>query len=254
MDPLTDDPPYQVITNYILLGLYTVEMLLKIFALGFIFTKRAYLRDLWNILDFAIVVTGYIPIIFQSGNVNLKALRTLRVLRPLRTISKVKSLRNLVSTLIRALPLILNALTILFFIIIVFAIAGLQLFAGLLKRRCFDPTTGIIWMNEAGNDMICGSRSCPMGYVCGKTTHNPDDNFSNFDTFPNAFLMVFQIITLGGWSTVMHEVMDSFTPAVVIYFLLVIFTAVYLLMNILLGVICAVFEEVRNEKRRCKRA
>ena len=38
--------------------LYTIEAILKIIALGFILHKHAYLRSLWNILDFIIVVTG----------------------------------------------------------------------------------------------------------------------------------------------------------------------------------------------------
>lgn len=43
--------------------LYTIEMSLKIIGLGFIFNRGAYLRDAWNVLDFVIVATAYIPII-----------------------------------------------------------------------------------------------------------------------------------------------------------------------------------------------
>jgi len=42
---------------------YTVEMLLKIFGLGFILNKGAYLRDYWNFMDIVIVITSWIPII-----------------------------------------------------------------------------------------------------------------------------------------------------------------------------------------------
>ena len=45
------------------LALYTIEMGLKIIGLGFIFNRGAYLRDTWNILDFVIVATAYIPLI-----------------------------------------------------------------------------------------------------------------------------------------------------------------------------------------------
>jgi hypothetical protein len=37
-----------------------MEMVLKILGLGFVFNKGAYLRDPWNILDFVIVMTGYL--------------------------------------------------------------------------------------------------------------------------------------------------------------------------------------------------
>lgn len=41
-------------------------MLLKILALGFIFNKNAYLRDPWNILDFVIISTGYLPYLVEG--------------------------------------------------------------------------------------------------------------------------------------------------------------------------------------------
>ena len=43
--------------------LYSLEMILKIIGLGFIFTDDAYLRDSWNILDFVIVIISLIPYI-----------------------------------------------------------------------------------------------------------------------------------------------------------------------------------------------
>ncbi len=44
------------------LALYTIEMVLKILGLGFLFNKGAYLRDPWNILDFIIVMSAYLTI------------------------------------------------------------------------------------------------------------------------------------------------------------------------------------------------
>jgi hypothetical protein len=43
-------------------GAYTIEMVLKIVGLGFIFNKGAYLRDPWNMLDFFIVMSSYVTI------------------------------------------------------------------------------------------------------------------------------------------------------------------------------------------------
>lgn len=42
--------------------LYSVEMIFKILGLGFIFGPDSYLRDSWNILDFVIVMIGWITI------------------------------------------------------------------------------------------------------------------------------------------------------------------------------------------------
>ena len=247
-DPLSTDPDWQVAIDNFFLVFYTVEAVLKIWGLGFIIQRKAYLRDPWNVLDFVVVVTGYIPFVLNSNSVNLGALRTVRVLRPLRTISSIKSLRVVVNTLIYALPLLMNSLFILIFVLLIFAIAGLQLFSGVLKMRCFDPTDGRLFIDSFGNDMICGFRGCPSGYACGKTTFNPQNELTNFDTIANSFLVVFQIITLEGWSTVMYEVMKAFTPISVIYFLLLVYIGAYFLLNITLAVIKIIFSSISTGK------
>ncbi len=43
--------------NYFL-GIFTCEAILKILALGFLLQPGAYLRNVWNLLDFTVVVTG----------------------------------------------------------------------------------------------------------------------------------------------------------------------------------------------------
>lgn len=37
-----------------------IEAILKITAMGFVLHKNAYLRDPWNVIDFIIVVSGYV--------------------------------------------------------------------------------------------------------------------------------------------------------------------------------------------------
>ena len=122
------------------LYLYTAEMLLKIFGQGMVLNEGSYLRDSWNILDFIIVISAYLPLVFASegSGLNLSILRSFRVLRPLRTISSVKHLRIILVTLGAAVSLLINTLIILLFFFLIFAIAGLQLFSGYLLRRCFS--------------------------------------------------------------------------------------------------------------------
>lgn len=47
--------------DIIFLAVYTFEAVLKIVAMGFVLNDNTYLRDLWNVLDFTIIVTAYIP-------------------------------------------------------------------------------------------------------------------------------------------------------------------------------------------------
>lgn len=45
-------------TEVYFLGIFCVEASLKIIALGFLLHKNSYLRNIWNIMDFFVVVTG----------------------------------------------------------------------------------------------------------------------------------------------------------------------------------------------------
>lgn len=63
-DPSAEEStPTEDFFETLFLILYTIEMFFKISALGFIFNRKAYLRDSWNILDFVIVASGIIIII-----------------------------------------------------------------------------------------------------------------------------------------------------------------------------------------------
>ena len=42
----------------IFMVIFTIEMCTKILALGFILHKNSYMRTLWNIMDFIVVVSG----------------------------------------------------------------------------------------------------------------------------------------------------------------------------------------------------
>ena len=174
-------------------------MMIKIFGMGFLLNNKAYLRDYWNILDFIIVTTSYIPIIVKSSTVNLASLRSLRILRPLRTISSIKSLRRLLVTLFSSLKLLIESLIILMFFYMIFAIAGLQLFSGVLKKRCFHEEKGIELIDNyiKKNIFFCiENTDCKKkDYICGKLIENPNWGLTNFDTFIYAFLQVKEIIS-----------------------------------------------------------
>lgn len=45
-------------TEIYFLGIFCVEASLKILALGFVLHRGSYLRNIWNIMDFFVVVTG----------------------------------------------------------------------------------------------------------------------------------------------------------------------------------------------------
>ncbi|XP_062308689.1 voltage-dependent T-type calcium channel subunit alpha-1I, partial [Osmerus eperlanus] len=115
---------------------FALEMVVKMVALG-IFGQRCYLGDTWNRLDFFIVMAGMVEYSLDLQNINLSAIRTVRVLRPLKAINRVPSMRILVNLLLDTLPMLGNVLLLCFFVFFIFGIIGVQLWAGLLRNRCY---------------------------------------------------------------------------------------------------------------------
>ena len=77
---------------------FTVEASIKISAVGFVREPKTYLRDPWNVLDFLVVVIGWIGLV--PGIRNLTALRAVRVLRPLRSINTIPQMKRIVLSLL----------------------------------------------------------------------------------------------------------------------------------------------------------
>ncbi|KAI7807250.1 putative voltage-dependent T-type calcium channel subunit alpha-1I-like [Triplophysa rosa] len=115
---------------------FALEMVVKMLALG-IFGRCCYLGDTWNRLDFFIVMAGVVEYSLDLQNINLTAIRTVRVLRPLKAINRVPSMRILVNLLLDTLPMLGNVLLLCFFVFFIFGIIGVQLWAGLLRNRCY---------------------------------------------------------------------------------------------------------------------
>lgn len=76
------------------LGIFTAEILLKLYAF-----RLAFFKSGWNLFDFVIVGISLVP-----GSEGLSVLRALRVLRLLRVVSVAPSLKRVVEGLITALP------------------------------------------------------------------------------------------------------------------------------------------------------
>ncbi|XP_029456505.1 voltage-dependent T-type calcium channel subunit alpha-1G isoform X3 [Rhinatrema bivittatum] len=164
---------------------FAVEMMIKMIALG-IFGRKCYLGDTWNWLDFFIVLAGMLEYSLNLQNVSFSAVRTVRVLRPLRAINRVPSMRILVTLLLDTLPMLGNVLLLCFFVFFIFGIVGVQLWAGLLRNRCFLPENFSIPLtlemeryyqteNEEENPFICSQpRENGMRYCRTVPTRRED--------------------------------------------------------------------------------
>ena len=91
----------------VLLLLFTMEMCIKLFA-----WRWDYFKSSWNLLDFVVVITGYLTILIELAGaqpVGLRELRVLRTLRPLKLINKFPGLKLLVRSLLLSIPALSHA-------------------------------------------------------------------------------------------------------------------------------------------------
>ncbi|SEQ05878.1 voltage-gated sodium channel [Ectothiorhodospira magna] len=107
--------PWLMYADRIILGIFVVEILLKLYAQGLSFFRRP-----WNVFDFLVITIALIP---TTG-----PLAVLRVLRVLRLVSMVPKLRFIVEALLKAIPGILSIFALLILLFYVFAVIATGLF------------------------------------------------------------------------------------------------------------------------------
>ncbi len=104
--------------DHVILGVFVVEILLRIFA-----HRAAFFRDPWSIFDFLVVAIALVP---ASGP--FAVLRALRVLRVLRLLTIVPSMRRVVGALLESVPGLGSIALVLLLIFYVFAVMATKLF------------------------------------------------------------------------------------------------------------------------------
>ncbi|KAH8283438.1 hypothetical protein KR018_001668, partial [Drosophila ironensis] len=259
--------------EYIFLAIYTIEMVIKIIAKGFLLNKYTYLRNPWNWLDFVVITSGYATIGMEVGN--LAGLRTFRVLRALKTVSIMPGLKTIINALLHSFRQLAEVMTLTIFCLMVFALFALQVYMGELRNKCVRqvPTdwTNVshsdwqIWVNDTDNwlydeeelPVLCGNltgaRHCPLEYVCLCVGENPNHGYTNFDNFMWSMLTTFQLITLDYWENVYNMVLATCGPMSVSFFTVVVFFGSFYLINLMLAVVALSYEEeaeITNEERK----
>ncbi|XP_064631937.1 muscle calcium channel subunit alpha-1-like isoform X8 [Lineus longissimus] len=239
--------------EYVFLIVFTLESVIKILAYGFVLHPGAYLRNGWNILDFIIVVIGLVSVVMsqlQMENFDVKALRAFRVLRPLKLVSGVPSLQVVLNSILRAMVPLLHIALLVIFVIIIYAIIGLELFSGKMHRTCTDIDTGD-YSNEEPHP--CGEDKgyqCKAGQNCTYGWHGPNMGITNFDNFGLAMLTVFQCITMEGWTDVMYDINDAVgNEWPWIYFISMIIIGSFFVLNLVLGVLSGEFSKEREKAK-----
>ncbi|XP_051003559.1 voltage-dependent R-type calcium channel subunit alpha-1E isoform X5 [Acomys russatus] len=120
--------------DYVFTGVFTFEMVIKMIDQGLILQDGSYFRDLWNILDFVVVVGALVAFALATNKgrdiKTIKSLRVLRVLRPLKTIKRLPKLKAVFDCVVTSLKNVFNILIVYKLFMFIFAVIAVQLFKG----------------------------------------------------------------------------------------------------------------------------
>ncbi|XP_030379796.1 voltage-dependent calcium channel type A subunit alpha-1 isoform X3 [Scaptodrosophila lebanonensis] len=247
-------------TEAYFLCIFCVEASLKILALGLVLHKHSYLRNIWNIMDFFVVVTGFITMFPQKGpEVDLRTLRAIRVLRPLKLVSGIPSLQVVLKSIIKAMAPLLQIGLLVLFAIVIFAIIGLEFYSGALHKTCYsleDPNKPV---KEGESETPCNTDNLTEkaggSFVCNYTTSmclekwdGPNSGITSFDNIGFAMLTVFQCITMEGWTAILYWTNDALGSTFNwIYFVPLIVIGSFFMLNLVLGVLSGEFAKEREK-------
>ena len=248
---------------------FTVELVIKVGALGLALHEGAYLRDAWNWIDFVVVLVGWLA--YFPAIENVSAIRSFRLLRPLRTITQVRGMRVIVTSLLDSVPMMANVLLLFAFVIFCFGVIGVQLFMGRLRYRCF-PSAGAPSPSEPEQVCHCGvdffdfSRAptlcppelegfyrCPGAQVCRQVRTNPNYGVTSFDNLGAAVYNIFEGLTLEGWTDVVYMLQaGSDSPLPVVFMSALVVFLAFFIVNLFLAVIFLSFENARKAEQQAQ--
>ncbi|RLN91051.1 hypothetical protein BBJ28_00004364 [Nothophytophthora sp. Chile5] len=271
--------------DLILTVLFMLEVAIKIVATGFVLHDGAYLRNSWNIMDFATTaVAGFFMGQGSSKFKFVKTLRTFRALRPLRMINRNPGLKLVVSSLIASIPQILNVIMVCLLVFIIFSILAVNnlkgkfyscqgdVFDSLLEAQQELIVTPRIWSNLTlteqtwfssssaetfqslgSNPLLLTSRVVCTLFGASWNSTIPQ-NFNNVISGVQTF---FELTTTEGWITVMLASVDAteidmqpvpnYREGWTFFFIAFILVGTFFVMQLFVGVVIENFNKMKEK-------
>ena len=146
--------------NYVFTFVFLVEFVCRVMGQGLYYTKKAYLKDGWNIMDTVVLTFAlieYSKVLEGMGIV--KIIRMGRALKPLRLMKRNQSMRLVIDALLTTLLPLTYVILFLLFTLIVFGLVAIGMFGGKLFS-CSNPSVAFpegklecsgTWISQSGN-------------------------------------------------------------------------------------------------------
>eukprot|EP01006_Ploeotia_vitrea_P035644 TRINITY_DN65915_c4_g1_i1.p1 TRINITY_DN65915_c4_g1~~TRINITY_DN65915_c4_g1_i1.p1 ORF type:complete len:679 (+),score=323.55 TRINITY_DN65915_c4_g1_i1:55-2091(+) len=215
---------------YIIMDLYddiTIMVFVLEIVIKWIDSFKEFWWDGWNVFDFVITVLSAIPAIMRyavnSDSDSFKSvsnqLRLFRSLRILKMIARLSSLRVVISTVMEAFQSLGFVLLLLLMLTYIFGIFAVNLF--------YPYTISDI----------------------------PSLKFQDkFRDLPQAFISLFQLLTLDQWYAIQEDIQRVVEPVIVItFFIFWVWIGAFIFRNVFVGVMVRKFDEMTRQVEEAKK-
>ena len=259
------ETPFERVTNtpnlkiaeYVFVICMSMEMTLKIFANGLLFTPGAVVRDFCGVLD---LFNYFVSLVFLcwmpdrvAQNSGEQILLILRCLRPLRIFILVPHMRRVVFELCRGFKEICLVSVLLIVLMFLFASYGVQLFGGKLGRcndlnktraECTGTFLRAVFVTKLNIEPKRADDPEYPKILVPRVWSNPR-NF-NFDNIGNAMLTLFEVLSLEGWLEVRDVINERVSPNNGFYIHLFVFCGCMIGLTLFVGVVIANYSESKG--------
>jgi hypothetical protein len=160
-DQFIDNSTWDKIEYYFII-VYTLEAIIKLISWGLYEGRKAYLKEVWNILDGVVVISSLLTLVVTERHFHV--IKNIRLFRPLRSVFLLPQLKLLITMLTESLKKLFNLLMLILLLYIFFGAFGINVYNGVLSKRCREnsnPSLGR-WEPYEGEITVCGGYyKCP---------------------------------------------------------------------------------------------
>mmetsp|Transcript_2999 Transcript_2999/g.11471 ORF Transcript_2999/g.11471 Transcript_2999/m.11471 type:complete len:2472 (-) Transcript_2999:11-7426(-) len=231
---------FLIAAEWIFLVIFVMELVLKVVSNGFFLSRdgSAYFGgDPWNYFDFSLIVI----MIFTTALRNvipswLRMLRITRTLRPLKVLRTMPGLKTIIADVSSAVPAMINIGMAAIFIMFLFSVAGVAMFAGKFYS-CTDSSVST-------KAECSGFFENDMGILTSRAWIRPRANFDNVGW---AMFALVEVSSGSDFALIMWNAMDivgideqpkrDAAAYYSLYFVLYLLIGVFFLINIVIAVI-----------------
>ena len=227
------------LTQQIILGIFTLEILARIIAAK---SAKEFFSSGWNIFDLTLVLISYIPEgLFESAHM-MVAFRVLRVFRVLRLLRTAPEIKLIISVLAKSFSALFYNGIFFFIFLYLFAIIGVSLF------RLPDY------------DSLSPEKQTAYTQLMQEAPNSPEVSPDPYGTLGESMFTLFRALTGEDWTDLRYNLVRasqlklvSMPPWVITSFHVIWFIlSAFLLLNLVVGAIVNNYQLIMEETKRKK--